>query len=118
MNTKDHKPGQIFECNVPYADGANPNGITEKPRPVLLITAPDVLGDVVVLPITGSGHHPNTIALQSADMAKGTMKKSSYVRVRKPLTVNLSILGATFGDLSSTGLQRIKREMCVALEGC
>lgn len=111
-------PGTIVEFPVPYADGADPAGIAEKRRPILIVTPPDAMGDVVVLPITGSGRHPNSEALAAADLSVGSMKKASYIRVRKPLTLNVTVLGQHYGQLTASSLSRIKGAMCVALGCC
>jgi mRNA-degrading endonuclease toxin of MazEF toxin-antitoxin module len=110
--------GTIAEFPVPYADGADASGVTEKLRPILVITPPDAMGDVVVLPITGSGHHPHSEALSNTDLSKGSMKKDSYIRVRKPLTINASKLGVHYGRLTTSSLSRIKNAMCAALGCC
>ena len=109
-------PGTIAEFPVPYAGGPDPEGVAEKLRPILIITPPDAMGDVVVLPITGSGRHPNSEALADADLSVGSMKKASFIRVRKPLTLNVKALGRHYGQLTARSLSRIKGAMCAALD--
>lgn len=111
-------PGTIVEFPVPYTDGPDPGGITEKLRPILVVTPPDAMGDVVVLPITGSGRHPQSEALSGADLATGSMKKSSFIRVRKPLTLNVTRAGKAYGQLTASSLKRIQNAMCSALGCC
>jgi hypothetical protein len=85
-------------------------------RPVVIVADADSQADMIALPITGSDHHPHTLPLAAIDFAVGSMKKASFIRIRKPVTFNAIIVGRSFGQLTPKALARVRSEMCTALD--
>lgn len=109
--------GTIIEVEVPFTGGADATGATSKRRPVLVVCAPDALGDCVGLPVTGTGHHPNTRPIVDGQLAVGNMKKASFVRVRHPITFHRARAGKQYATLTDAAITAVRKDMCKAL-GC
>ena len=109
--------GSIIEVEVPFTGGADAAGATSKRRPVLVVCAPDALGDCIGLPVTGTGHHPNTRPITDGQLAVGNMKKASFVRVRQPITFHSARAGKQYATLTDAALIAVRKDMCKAL-GC
>ncbi len=70
------KRSDIVQIPFPFSDLTQ-----QKRRPVLLLTAPDALGDFLATAITSQAGHVDGIPLQDDDLVEGKLPKASWVRV-------------------------------------
>jgi len=104
--------GHVVEAVFPFAEGEG-----SKPRPVLVVTDSDANGDFVVVAITGSSHHSNSVSLAPNDLAQGRLNKASYVRADKIFSMNAKAVTQTFGVVKPAILSKVKSLVCPAV-GC
>lgn len=94
--------GSFVSINWPHSDTGG-----GKPRPGLVVTGPDAQGDVVLLKVTGNPSYEGAIKVENSDLSSGALKKVSYVRIDRFLSVNTGIL-----EYSGTrlGVEKLKEE--------
>jgi len=78
-----YQPGDVLLIPFPFSDR-----LASKKRPVLLLTTPDEMGDIICLPITSSIHHADGFRLLSEHFREGQLPKASWVRTGKAYTLN------------------------------
>jgi mRNA interferase MazF len=82
----------------------------EKIRPALIVSGNEYNtgDDVVVAAITSNGNGPFIISLRQEDFLSGGLKKNSYVKTGKLMTIEKNLLIAVIGELSSEKLSHVK----------
>ncbi|MGQ0654778.1 MAG: type II toxin-antitoxin system PemK/MazF family toxin [Betaproteobacteria bacterium] len=104
-------PGDLVSIDFPFADG-----VDRKNRPVLVLSPPNVFGDVVVAMISNSAQDDG-VAILPADLVQSSSFVSGYVRVRRIFTVANDALVTKRGALRATAMAKVLAKLCPAL-GC
>lgn len=104
--------GHIVEALFPFSEGEG-----GKSRPVLVVTDSDTNGDFVVVAITSSAHHGNSVPLNHTDLVQGRLAKASYIRADKIFSMNAQAVTQNFGVVKPAILSKVKSLMCPAI-GC
>ena len=112
MSGTTYQPGDVLLIPFPFSDR-----LANKKRPVLLLTAPDEMGDIICLPITSSTHHTDGFRLLDEHFRDGRLPKASWVRTGKAYTLNASLLVGRFGTLHDETFWQIRQATCAKL-GC
>lgn len=102
--------GDILLIPIPFTDLSS-----QKRRPVIVISN-DIYNrktsDIVVVALTSN---PAIVAysftITSSDLERGSLNRPSKVRVDKIYTLSQTIVVATFGQVNSTVLDRIRNEL-------
>lgn len=109
------KQGDIVLIPVPFTDLSS-----KKQRPVIVISKNEynqTTQDIVVVALTSN---PDATAhgftITSADLAKGTLKRPSQVRVDKIYTLSQGIVVRTFGRVSRRVLEQISESLQELIE--
>ena len=102
--------GSIALLPVPFSDQS-----ATKKRPVLLLTDPDAYGDFIAMPITSQAGQPNTLPINQADMQDGSLKKPSWVRYDKPLSLHRSIVAKVFGKIDTAIRTQATQALCLLI---
>lgn len=89
----------------------------QKRRPVLLLSAHDAFGDVLVAAITSQRGHDDAVLLQDNDLVEGRLPKISWIRATKLFSLNRDTVIVTLGSLKPEAFGRIYMEICMRL-GC
>lgn len=89
----------------------------QKERPALLLSAPDVLGDVLVLPITSKSGWPGALELRTENLLSGALAKNSWIRCDKIVTLNRTAVVRIIGRLKSEHMILVHKQVCTLL-GC
>ena len=112
------KPGDIVEIFFPFAEGEDARkNLQGKERPTLVMTAPDADGNFVAAAITGTSHHPNTVAIRPQDLLRSRMRKASFVRADKLFSFNGPAVIQNLGTVTPAFLVLVHKAMCTGL-GC
>jgi len=106
------KSSDIVQIPFPFSDLTY-----QKRRPVLLLTAPDALGDFLAAAVTSQAGHDDAISLQDNDIVEGRLPKISWVRGTRLFSLNCNTVMVTLGCLKPEAFERIHGEICVKL-GC
>jgi mRNA-degrading endonuclease toxin of MazEF toxin-antitoxin module len=104
-------PGDVVSIDFPYAEGKD-----GKNRPVLVLSAPNAFGDVVVAMISSSVQDDG-VAIMPADLAQGSMPTAGFVRVGRLFTVEKDALVAKRGVLQSKAMGKVLAKLCPVI-GC
>ncbi len=88
-------------------------GFAAKSRPALAISDPDDQGDVVLLKVTGSPRYARAVPFGQADLATGVLRKPSFIRTDRFLTVHVSELNDWGASLSEEKLKECHRAISV-----
>ena len=93
-----------------------PHGDTDegKNRPALILNGPDWQGDVTLLKVTGKPHYQNTVRLDGADLVKGELFKSSYIRLDRFLTAHISKLQDRGKTISPSKMAEVHKKLAVS----
>ena len=110
--------GDIVHINFPMDEGDGPQGESRfKARPALVVTDADAHGTFVTVAVSSKGHHQHTLELKAADLARGTMRGTSFVRVDKLYTVNAAAVQSKMAVAKPELLVRVRKLLCPAI-GC
>lgn len=101
------QPGDVVLVPFPFSDLQ-----ATKRRPVLILTQPDALGDMVCLTITSSAHHEAAFQLEEASFFERVLPKISWVRVNKVYTLHESVISGTFGRLQPQVFREVMGSYC------
>ena len=102
-----YKPGDLVGIPFPYSDMT-----TTKRRPVLVVTAPDRHGDFMGLAVTSVVTKESAMAIDSGDMAVGTLPQKSWIRYDKLFTLHSDIIAKTYGSLRPESLHSVIKCLC------
>lgn len=69
------EPGVIALIPFPFSDLS-----AGKRRPVLLLSRPDEVGDVICLAITSKGYHAHSVPVDAEALAWGALPVKSWIR--------------------------------------
>lgn len=106
------KPSDIVQIPFPFSDLTR-----QKRRPVLLLTAPDNLGDFLAAAITSQPGHDDAVPLQNNDLVQGQLPKASWVRATRLFSLNQDNVTLTIGSLKPEAFAAIHDKICAGL-GC
>jgi CDP-6-deoxy-D-xylo-4-hexulose-3-dehydrase len=107
--------GTFYYVEWPHTDsspGAD-GGFATKHRPAIAITGADEQGDVTLLKVTGSPHYPRAVAFTQKDLTSGILKKDSYIRTDRYLTVHQSQLHEWGSSLATHKLKECYRQLAL-----
>ncbi|MEO0453862.1 MAG: lipopolysaccharide biosynthesis protein RfbH [Verrucomicrobiota bacterium] len=97
------QPGFFYYIDWPHTDERG--AFVTKSMPALAITAADDQGDVTLLKVTGSSHYTQSISIEPGDLETGELRKTSYIRTDRFITINESKLVSFGTRLNSQRLQ-------------
>lgn len=86
--------GRVVMIAFPFSDLS-----TSKRRPVVLLTAPDSLGDFICMAITSKSHHGRSVTITPKDFAVGKLPVASFVRADKVYTLSAALVDHEVGNL-------------------
>lgn len=98
--------GQLIYIIWPFAEVEE-----SKKRPALILTEPDSQGDITLLKITGKSNYENSLPITSKDLATGILKKDSYIRIDRIISVHQSQIKTLGIQLKSEKLAEIHRAL-------
>jgi CDP-6-deoxy-D-xylo-4-hexulose-3-dehydrase len=100
------KPGSLVYILWPHSDtGAS------KPRPAFVLTAPDHQGDVTLLKVTGNPTYAGSVPLENEDLIRGNLKKTSFVRTDRFLSVHTSLLEERGVEVGEAKLKEVTKRL-------
>lgn len=100
--TAPPKRGDIVLLPFPFTDRSG-----AKKRPVLILAAPDGIGDFIAVPVTSQPGHDNTVDLRQPDLMDGTLPKQSWIKTDKPVTLHASLVQQRFGSVQKAVLDAV-----------
>lgn len=116
--SKHFNPGDVVEVTYPFAEGESANGLLQaKPRPALILTAPDSGGNFIAAAITGANHHANSVSITANDHNNVKFSKPSHVRADKLYTFHEQSVIQHRGSLKPEFLKKVLAVTCPAV-GC
>ena len=83
-----------------------------KRRPVLILTSPDRHGDFICLAITSVPQTEEAIKLETSNLLKGRLPKTSWVRLDKVFTLSESIIVKHFGQVDKDFINKVLEGLC------
>lgn len=100
-------PGELAPIPFPFSDL-----MSEKRRPLLVLTPVDRHGDFVALAITSIPTESDAIPLTDNLLAEGSLPKRSWVRLNKIYTLDHNLIIKKFGRLNEPALRRVVGALC------
>lgn len=108
-----YQPGDVVLLPFPFSDKT-----VSKRRPVLLLTEPDTVFDVICLAITSSAvDSRDRVTIRNSDFRDGELPKESWVRLSKIYTINRRYITDRFGTLTEQAFLSVRQALCDHL-GC
>lgn len=101
------KPGDLLFIPFPYSDLKS-----VKKRPVLALTAPDKHGDFIALAVTSVPTDEHAVQIDNRALERGTLPKSSWVRIDKIFTLSRDNVIKPIGNLTPEALQSVLDGLC------
>lgn len=102
-----HQPGTIHVYRVPFVDGQG-----AKPRPVLILSAPNSKGDVLGIPGSSRldqwGEEDQTV-LETADLSRGSLEKPTVFPASKQMVFSPRFFCGEIGAVKPSVLERVMR---------
>src|SRR5438874_10732226 len=98
--------GELVYVAWPHSDSD-----TAKNFPALVLDGPDEQGDLILLKITGNGNYPDSLPLDTSDLAIGTMVKPSFIRTDRFLTIHLSEIKSRGKRVRDTKISEVLRRL-------
>jgi CDP-6-deoxy-D-xylo-4-hexulose-3-dehydrase len=108
--------GRFFFIAWPHTDQgrSSADGFAVKNRPALAISEPDDQGDVVLLKVTGSSRYAHAVPFAQEDLDSGVLRKPSFIRTDRFLTVHSSELNDWGAVLTDSKLKECHRAISVS----
>jgi len=103
----DCKPGDVVFVPFPYSDLK-----TTKKRPVLVLTTPDRHDDFVGLAITSVETSEHAVRIENRDLLRGSLPKTSWVRLDKIFTLSQGGIIKILGALTSVAMENVLDGLC------
>ncbi len=104
--------GDIVLVQYPFADGTK-----AKPRPALIVTAPDDYGDMLLMPITSQLNAHHTLHLGPQDLTHGQLSKPSALKISKLAPVHTDLCTSPIARIRPEVLAQVRQHLCPHL-GC
>lgn len=101
------KPGDLVLIPFPFSDLQS-----AQKRPVMVLTPPDRHADFIGLAVTSVAQPSDSLPIETADLAEGTLPKACWIRLDKVFTLSESSIVKTFGTVSPQTLQRVLQGLC------
>lgn len=101
------EPGDIVMLPFPYSDLS-----AAKRRPVLVLTNPDRHGDFIGLAITSVFTQEHSVRIDNTSLTRGSLPKTSWIRVDKIFTLESGRIIKTFGRVGSESLKQVLDGLC------
>jgi CDP-6-deoxy-D-xylo-4-hexulose-3-dehydrase len=98
--------GQLVYIVWPFAEIEG-----SKKRPALVLSEPDSQGDITLLKITSKSNYENIFAITQRDLATGVLKKDSYIRINRIISVHQSQIKILGIQLKSEKLAEVHRAL-------
>ena len=110
------KAGTFYYVEWPHTDSSqvSDGAFATKHRPAIAITEADDQGDVTLLKVTGKPHYPRAVAFTQNDLTSGILKKDSYIRTDRFLTVHQSQLHEWGSALAAHKLKDCYRQLALS----
>ncbi len=105
------EPGVIALIPFPFSDLS-----AGKRRPVLLLSRPDEVGDVICLAITSKGYHAHSVPVDAEALAWGALPVKSWIRTDKVYTLASSLVVRRVADVRAEVLARSLDGLCAVLQ--
>jgi len=99
--------GDLLLVPFPFTDLS-----AAKRRPVLALTAPDLYGDFVALPVTSRPQSAHGLPLTSTDLVRGSLPVASWVRTDRIVTLNAGLVVKSIGHLSDGVVAAAVNKFC------
>lgn len=105
------KRGDVALVPFPFSDLS-----ATKRRPILVVTDADAYGDFLAVGVTSRPHHSNAIPLLDTNMIEGRLPVSSWVRIDRVVTLNLSLVVKVFGSVDAPFIKQVVMAVCDRVE--
>jgi mRNA interferase MazF len=102
--------GALLLVPFPFSDLS-----AAKRRPVLALTTPDSYGDFIALPVTSRPQGEHGVALASADLVKGRLPATSWIRTDRIVTLNTVLVVKSLGLVSSRVVDAAVERVCAKI---
>ena len=84
---------------------------------MLLLTAPDTVGDFICMAVTSKAYHPQSIAIGDGDFVIGRLPVASFVRADKVYTLCAAQIDHEVGTLQRETFRRAIAALCEVVDG-
>lgn len=101
------KPKDIVGLPFPFSDL-----VSQKKRPVLVLTQADYRGDFMGLAITSVLTEDNAVSIESRDMRDGLLPKKSWIRYDKIFTLSISTVVRRYGSINEEVFLEVINGLC------
>jgi CDP-4-dehydro-6-deoxyglucose reductase, E1 len=101
--------GELIYVRWPHAEAEG-----SRPRPALVLEGPDAQGDLLLMKLTGRTCYPTAMLIHSDDLASGALRKPSYVRLDRPLTLHESRVERRGVRLKNSTLAEVHRALVLS----
>ena len=101
--------GDIVVISFPFSDLSS-----SKRRPALVMAAGDN-GETILCQITSNPSKNDSIRIQNDDFAAGRLGLTSFARVRKLFTADVSIIEYKIGSLKEMKVNEVVEKLCSIL---
>ena len=106
------EPGDLVLIPFPFSDL-----VTNKKRPVLILTFPDRYNDFIGLAVTSTPVQEAALPLNPASMSHGSLPKPSWVRLDKVYTLDTGVVVRNIGKVTPACFSMVLRGFCHTV-GC
>ena len=103
--------GDLVLLPFPFSDQS-----TTKRRPVLLLTAPDALGDFIACAVTSRPGWTNARPVMVEDLVEGNLPLASWVRVDKVVTLHVGLIVRRFARVTAVFRLNVAGDVCELLK--
>lgn len=105
--------GDVVLVRIPFSDGQQ-----DKKRPALVMTQADAYDDVLLLSITSNPAVPGGVAIQTGDLAGGSLDRPSWVRAEKLNSIEARRIDRVIATATPGLMQRVRDRLCPFLGCC
>ena len=106
------EPGNIVLIPFPFSDLSS-----TKKRPVLILTSPDRHSDFIAAGITSVQQKTSGVVIESAQLLRGRLPKTSWIRTDKLFTLSSEIVVKEFGAVRPEVFNHVMQAICRTI-GC
>ena len=106
------EPGELIPVPYPFSDLTS-----TKRRPVLALTAPDLLGDFIGCPVTSREGRSQARPLLPEDIVEGALPLASWIRTDRVVTLHVGLVVKRFGRVSDAVRRAVASEVCRFIGG-
>lgn len=99
--------GTLVIVPFPFSDLSS-----TKRRPVLLLTAPDAMGDFIACPVTSRDSREHAAPIGATDMSEGRLPLASWVRTDRVVTLHARLVLKRIGRVTESFRTNIASDVC------